>query len=79
MEKCLVKIRTMEMKTNMGLLDRALRTLLAIAILPAYILGIFNASAELALISIAGILLWTGIFGFCPLYMALDIRTNRHR
>ncbi|AZI26741.1 DUF2892 domain-containing protein [Pedobacter sp. G11] len=79
MGKCLVKIRTMEMKTNMGLLDRALRTLLAIAILLAYILGIFNASAELALISIAGILLWTGIFGFCPLYMALDIRTNRHR
>jgi len=79
MEKCLVRIKTMEMKTNMGLLDRALRTLLAIAILPAYILGIFNASAELALISIAGILLWTGIFGFCPLYMALDIRTNRHR
>jgi len=79
MIKYIVKIRTMEMKTNMGLLDRALRTLLAIAILPAYILGIFNASAELALISIAGILLWTGIFGFCPVYMALDIRTNRHR
>ncbi|TBO43645.1 YgaP family membrane protein [Pedobacter kyonggii] len=67
------------MKTNIGLLDRAIRTLLALAILPAYILGVFNASAELALISIAGILLWTGIFGFCPLYMALDVRTNRHR
>ncbi|MFC1225901.1 DUF2892 domain-containing protein [Pedobacter sp. BG31] len=69
----------MEMKTNMGLLDRTIRTLLAIAILPAYILGIFSTGTELALISIAGVLLWTGIFGFCPLYMALDIRTNRHR
>lgn len=67
------------MKTNMGLLDRAIRTLLAVAILPAYILGVFHTSAELALISFAGILLWTGAFGFCPLYMALDIRTNRHR
>ena len=67
------------MKTNMGTLDRTLRTLLAIAIIPAYLFGVFAGTAEIILISLAGMLLWTGIFGFCPLYMALDIRTNRHR
>lgn len=67
----------MEMNTNMGLLDRILRVLLAVAMVPAYILGAFMGNMELILISIVGVLLWTGIFGFCPLYMAFDIRTNR--
>ncbi len=69
----------MEMKINMGILDRTIRAFLNIAVMLAYIYGIFGGAAEAILISVAGLLLWTGIFGFCPLYMALDIRTNRHR
>lgn len=69
----------MEMKINMGILDRTIRAFLSIAVMLAYIYGIFGGAAEAILISVAGLLLWTGIFGFCPLYMALDIRTNRHR
>ena len=67
----------MEMKRNLERLDRIVRGLVAIAIVVIYMLGVLEANNEIILISTAGLLLWTCVFGFCPLYMAFSIRTNR--
>lgn len=69
----------MVMKRNIGRPDRILRGIAVIFIVGIYMLGITDTGIEIMLISIAGLLLWTCVFGFCPLYMALSIRTDQQR
>ncbi|MGQ9871661.1 YgaP family membrane protein [Leptodesmis sp.] len=65
------------MKTNVGLLDRLIRVLLASVLL---YLGLFlyNGSAlGIGLLIAGGILFVTALVGFCGLYRLLGIRTNQ--
>lgn len=65
------------MKTNVGLLDRLIRALLASVLL---YLGFFlyNGSAlGIGLLIAGGILSVTALVGFCGLYRLLGIRTNQ--
>ncbi|MBD1854640.1 MULTISPECIES: YgaP family membrane protein [Leptolyngbya] len=65
------------MKTNVGLLDRLIRILLASVFL---YLGFFlyNGSAlGIGLLIAGGILFVTALVGFCGLYRLLGIRTNQ--
>ena len=61
------------MKTNEGITDRVLRMAAGYLILSAFFLIDGNAR-WLALIGIVPLL--TGLFGYCPLYTLLGLRTN---
>ena len=62
---------------NMGDLDRTLRALFVApaAIMVALILGA-GSIAGVILFVIAGIMITTGVVGFCPTYTLLGISTN---
>lgn len=64
------------MKNNVGKLDRIVRILLAFTTGYLYYAKIITGT--FSLMTIAMILLTTGIVGSCPLYTLLGIRTSRY-
>jgi hypothetical protein len=67
------------MKKNMGTLDRAIRVLLAVAIIALYVLGYIPGTWTVVLLILAGIFIVTSLAGVCPLYLPFGIRTNRDK
>ncbi|MDA3900019.1 MAG: DUF2892 domain-containing protein [Spirochaetes bacterium] len=59
------------MKKNMHVIDRILRTLLAITIILLYLGNMINGAAAIILGIIAVVFLVTSALGFCPLYTVL--------
>ncbi len=68
------------MNTNVGTIDRALRLILGAALIVAPLLNIMGLGANTliayTLMAVGGILTLTAIFGVCPLYSVLGIKTN---
>ena len=68
------------MNTNVGTIDRALRLILGAALIVAPLLNIMGLGANtliaFTLMAVGGILTLTAIFGVCPLYSVLGIKTN---
>ena len=58
---------------NVGIADRILRVIVGIIVLALVFVGPRTAWAWLGLIPLA-----TGVFGWCPLYSLLGIRTKAH-
>jgi hypothetical protein len=72
-------VKSFNMKTNVGIYDQAVRTLLAIAIAALYYFKVIDGTAAQALLIVAGIFVLTSLFGFCPLYKLFHINTaERH-
>jgi hypothetical protein len=63
------------MKKNMGVIDRVIRTLLAITIGALWYWDILPEKEVTLLIIVAIIFLLTSISGFCPLYRIFGFRT----
>jgi len=63
------------MKKNMGLADRAIRILIAVAIAGLYFSKIISGTMGIVLLIVAVVFLLTSIIGSCPLYSVLGIRT----
>ena len=63
------------MKKNMGLLDRIIRAVLAVAVVALYLAGQITGTAAIVLGIFAAIFLLTAAAGFCPLYVPLHIST----
>jgi len=67
------------MKTNVGIYDQAVRTLIAIAIAALYYFKVIEGTLAQVLLIIAGIFVLTSLFGICPLYKLFHINTaERH-
>lgn len=64
------------MKTNMGTLDRALRTLLAVAVGVLYYLEIISGTVAIVLGVLAVVFLLTSLVGTCPLYLPFGLSTK---
>lgn len=63
------------MKQNVGILDTAIRSIVACVILSLAIEGLFNPVITTVMI-VTGVMLWiSSIFGVCFLYKALGIDT----
>ncbi len=67
------------MKQNMGTVDRALRTLVAIVIAILYFTDQITGTAALILGLFAVIFLLTSFMGFCPLYLPLKLSTKKEQ
>jgi hypothetical protein len=63
------------MKANVGVYDEGVRILLAIAIAALYYFKVIEGVTAQVLLVIAGILVLTSLFGFCPLYKLFHINT----
>ena len=63
------------MKRNMGIADRAILIIIAIAIGVSYYFKIIEGELGSALLALAGIFLATALMSFCPLYTVVGIRT----
>jgi hypothetical protein len=61
---------------NMGTADRIIRILLSLVIVLLFFTHMISGVLATILLVIAGILLLTVIFSFCPLYAILGMRTN---
>ena len=61
---------------NMGKFDTIVRLLVAAAAAGLYHEKIITGFWGAALMALAGVLVVTGLFRFCPLYLPFGIRTN---
>lgn len=65
------------MKKNMGSFDRTIRLIIAIVLIFLNLEGVFTGTPGVILMVVSVILLFTSIFGICPLYSLLGIRSTR--
>jgi hypothetical protein len=63
------------MKKNMGLADRLIRVLMAVAVIVLYVMGAISGNLALILGVFSLIFLLTSAVGFCPLYVLFRINT----
>ncbi len=66
------------MKANMGTIDRAIRTGIAILILILYAGGVISGTVAIVLGIVALAFLLTSAIGWCPVYVPLGLSTRRH-
>ena len=65
------------MKKNMGVIDRIIRTLLAILVAILYFTHQITGAAAIILGIFAVIFLLTSAVGFCPIYVPLKVSTRK--
>jgi TRAP-type uncharacterized transport system fused permease subunit len=63
----------------MGIADRILRALIAVAIVILFLMHTIKGTVGLILLIIAIVFLITSAAGLCPLYNVLGIKTRRDR
>ncbi|HNQ12970.1 MAG TPA: DUF2892 domain-containing protein [Bacteroidia bacterium] len=63
------------MKTNMGTIDRSMRTLVALVLIILYYQGIISGTFLTIGLLISAVFLITSIIGFCPLYTLFGFST----
>ena len=61
----------------MGNADKLLRILVAIVILGLYFINVITGTLAIILLLLAGILILTSFFSFCPLYLPFGISTRK--
>ncbi len=65
------------MKQNMGTIDRAVRTVLAIIAIILFVTDQITGTAATVILVMAIIFLVTSVIGFCPVYVPFKISTNK--
>ncbi|MBI4618664.1 MAG: DUF2892 domain-containing protein [Desulfobacterales bacterium] len=66
------------MQQNMGTIDRAIRTSLALVVAILYFTNNLSGLAAIVLGIFAIVFLLTSLVGFCPLYTVLGIKTTKN-
>ncbi len=65
------------MKKNIGMLDKTLRTLVALAFIIMYFTNVVTGTLGIIFLIFAIIFLATSLFSACPLYMPFKISTSK--
>ncbi len=65
------------MTKNMGMLDRSVRTLAALAVAALWYTDRISGTLAIVLLALAGIWLLTSLVSFCPLYRLVGFSTGR--
>jgi hypothetical protein len=63
------------MKSNIGFVDKTLRVIIAFAFSALYFTQTVQGAFGILLLTIGGVLIFTSILGFCPLYKIIGIST----
>ena len=64
-----------EMKTNMGLTDRIIRSILAAVIVVLYFANVISGTLCIVLLVVAGVFFLTSFVSTCPLYSLFGLST----
>jgi hypothetical protein len=64
------------MTKNMGIVDRAIRTVLALVVTVLYFTGRISGFVAIVLLVIAGVFLLTSLVAWCPGYLPFGISTR---
>lgn len=67
------------MKTNMGLVDRAIRVVVAVLIGALYFMNVISGPVTVVLSIVAAAFVVTSLIGFCPLYRPFRISTRKRK
>jgi len=65
------------MKKNMGVIDKAIRIIIALVLVILYFTNVITGTLGIVLIIFAAVFVLTSIIGFCPLYLPLKINTDK--
>jgi hypothetical protein len=63
------------MKTNVGIIDRAVRILAAFVIIVLYFTNVITGTLGGLLLILAAVFVLTALIRFCPLYLPFGINT----
>jgi hypothetical protein len=69
----------MNMKKNMGTIDKVIRILIAVVIAILFFAHIISGTLGIILIALASIFVLTSFISFCPLYFPFGISTNKKK
>lgn len=67
------------MKKNMGLLDRSIRSLIAVIIAILYFTDVITGTLGIILLVVACVLLLTSLLSFCPAYWPFGVSTCKNK
>ena len=65
------------MKTNMGVIDKAVRVLFAAVVGILYAVNAISGTPAVVLGILAAIMVVTSLIGFCPLYVPVGLSTKK--
>jgi hypothetical protein len=65
------------MKANLGMADKVVRILAAVAIGILYFMNVITGTMAIVLLIVAIILVLTSLISFCPIYYFLGIKTRK--
>jgi len=65
------------MKANLGMTDKVVRILAAVAIGILYFMNLITGTTAIVLLIVAIILVLTSLISFCPLYYLFGINTRK--
>lgn len=66
------------MKKNMGSLDRGLRLFIALVLVILFFSGQVSGILGMIALAVACIFILTSLVSFCPLYVALGLKTSKN-
>jgi len=64
------------MKTNMGIIDRVVRIVIALVFIGLYFGNVITGTLAIVLIVLAGVFILTSLVSFCPLYLMFGINSK---
>jgi len=67
------------MKTNMGIIDRAIRIVIALVFIGLYFANVVTGTFGIVLLVLAGVFILTSLVSFCPLYLPFGINTGKKK
>jgi hypothetical protein len=65
------------MKKNIGLIDKAIRILVAVIIAILYFTNQISGVTTIILLILSGVLILTSFLSFCPLYLPFGFSTRK--
>ena len=65
------------MKTNMGIIDRVIRIVIALVFIGLYFANVVSGTLAIVLLVLAGVFTLTALVAFCPLYWPFGISSAK--
>ena len=65
------------MKTNMGIIDRVIRIVIALVFIGLYFANVVSWTLAIVLLVLAGVFTITSFIGFCPLYWPFGLSSAK--
>jgi len=67
----------MQMKKNMGTVDKVIRILVAVVVVILYFTHVISGVLALVLLVLSAIFVVTSLLSFCPLYLPFGLSTKK--